>query len=161
MHKQFNLSQEVSSWRFTSGLVYLLVALGTIVTQIIWWQEFDFFQKIILYPLFILICLITATASFYNKCYERIVLDDNGVTYEALGIRIFIGWDKLSKVEKTGGILDSSEYISVRKHNINRKLIGWFLNYRNCIPISNFGKDWRDSNLGTFFKERAPNLFTQ
>jgi hypothetical protein len=161
MRQEYSLSQETKYNFYRSGLVYLFFLLGFLALEIVFWKDSTItaFQKNITIPLFMLISLRGLVANFYNRLHEKIIISDEGIEYQALGVNIYAKWNQVMIMENWG--FRKVDVIPVGKRNIKRNLIGAIGHYDNSIPIFRFGTKWRNTDLGKQIKKYAPQLFNQ
>ncbi len=88
-------------------------------------------------------------------------LSADGIQYHAFGRSLFIRWENLKRLGKTGRDHTEGVFASYQPTDAKVWLPGMPFGEEAFIPLSIFAENWRDSELGQQIKQSAPHLFEQ
>lgn len=93
-------------------------------------------------------------------CFQVIRTNPNGIYFRAFGYNVDAEWKDIKRIERRG--VFECLIINKRKRTVNIWFPGIFLGESEVIiPVSQFDKKWRDSELGQQIKQYVPHLFQQ
>lgn len=108
---------------------------------------------------------------FFSSTRKRILIYPDRLEYYAMGYRIRVAWADVVKVEKPeipwwmhlrGGTRRIGEWLVLRRAFMSGSwwAKAWlrFSGYGQLVPITDFGLNWRESELGDDIRQYAPQL---
>lgn len=114
-----------------------------------------------------LLGLVDAVQPFYDVSTPRIIISKNGVEWHSLGFTLLARWENVEKISRRFYGFSLQEGLNITKLSLRITKTGvgylptpWQIPpVRPFIPLSCFGDNWRDSELGVQIKYHAPHLF--
>lgn len=149
-----------SFWKYyslLSGSVLLWFVMGAIAYH---GQYFD------LVFLASILGLADTTRAFYKAPASHITVSRSGVVWHSLGFTLSASWEDIEKISHSIYGFSIQEGLSITKLKVRINEEGGYLPtpwqsppLKPFIPLSCFGDNWRDSELGQQIKQYAPHLF--
>ncbi|RJP55579.1 MAG: hypothetical protein C4583_00400 [Anaerolineaceae bacterium] len=165
MKKEFRLKLKKISHEKTSIVVNVLILCLVIILGVfgLLQDELRTFQLFCLLPYIILYEVYSIAESLFRVNYEKLLLSPTGIEYHAFSYMVYSEWGDLNRIGNDPSYLRrKTECIVTKSNNVkNRIPFRWLFRMErtNCIPVSLFFENWRDSELGQQIKQYAPHLF--
>lgn len=161
MEQEFKISQQRKTQYLIFSLLMFILFLFTLYYGVQVWQNplSPFLRKYILYPFLIFYTFINTVFYLYNGSFMKITINQGYIKFTEFTFTITAKWAELITIENYNVGSSKFEGIRIIKRNIKRNIFGLLSLRLNYIPIHNFGKNWRDSELGQQIKQYAPHLF--
>lgn len=162
MKTEYPLSPK--SFKFNMIGAFVLIFLREIMIWLQWLFISGHYKwlSITLY-LAALAALLSAIEKIINSYVQKIIITPEEITFQRLGMVVTVKWNDLQRIDTYQFVNSPQESIFAPK---SRAVItGWqsFGVYGKevYIPLEDFVKNWRDSELGQQIKQYAPHLFQQ
>jgi hypothetical protein len=161
MEQEFKIPKDIKNRFLAFASTNFLFFIGFVILGVYAWQDptSTSFRKYFFIPWFTFTSLYGAITNMYKANFMKIIVTEEQIRFESLGIIITSAWSKLITVEDCGTIFKKLDGISVLRPSIKKNIFGALETRSNHIPIHNFGDNWRDSDLGQQIKQHAPHLF--
>ena len=110
-----------------------------------------------------LLAFIFALHTLLVAYTEKIVVSSDGITFERIGLSVFIKWQDMDRIayRRTLGITYEGVFTPREKAVLKGIESYGVLGKEVYVNLFRYAEHWRDSELGSQIKQYAPHLFNR